>query len=76
MDKRKLAYDLAMNYARCKLQEILLGMPKREYNGMDHIQALYVFFEEGYVRYMTMDDKYFDFSDVEINNDKQKRFNK
>lgn len=65
VDKKKLAYDLAMNYAKCKLQEILLGMPKPEYKGMDHIQMLYIFFEEAYVRYMTMDEKYYDFTDVE-----------
>lgn len=65
LDKKKLAYDLAVNYASCKLQEILLGMPKPEYKDMDHIQVLYIFFEEAYVRYMNMDDRYFDFSDVE-----------
>ncbi|MBR5428588.1 MAG: hypothetical protein IK118_09590 [Clostridia bacterium] len=65
MEKRSLAYDLAIKYAECKLQEILLGLPNPEYKDMDHHLMLYLFFEEAYVRYMNMDEKYFDFSDVE-----------
>ncbi|MBQ6164650.1 MAG: hypothetical protein IJK23_09265 [Clostridia bacterium] len=67
MEKRSLAYDLALKFAECKLQEVLLGPPKPEYEGMDHQMILYLFFEEAYVRYMNMDEKYFDFSDVEKN---------
>lgn len=64
-NKKKLAYDLAMRYAECKLQEILLGAPRPGYRDADHQQLLYLFFEDAYVRYLNMDDRYFDFSDVE-----------
>ena len=64
MDKEKLAYDLAMTYAKCKLNEILVGPPRPENRETDQKLLLYLFFEEAFVSYMNMDDRYFDFSDL------------
>ena len=61
IDKKKIAYDLAMVYAREMLTAAIYG--ENLTDPAIITRRLFIYFEEAYNAYLLKDDKEFDFSE-------------
>lgn len=65
VDKERICYDLAMQYAQRMFGFYLEHMRRYEMNDTASLtKKLFCFFEEAFITYLQMDDKEFDFAET------------